>query len=143
MTAETGTLARNIGSTFKKVSGWYIAFGVVVALGGIAGGSAIQEINFPGSPKEMVSMYHDRDGRLSMTHYCMMGNQPRLDLESSEKGKLSFAFSEANDLDPSTGMHMHSLVLSFVDETNITQRWTVFQDGEALASQDMHLTRIQ
>ena len=35
MTAETGTLARNIGSTFKKVSGWYIAFGVVVALGGI------------------------------------------------------------------------------------------------------------
>ena len=36
MTAETGTLARNIGSTFKKVSGWYIAFGVVGALGGIA-----------------------------------------------------------------------------------------------------------
>ena len=34
MTAETGTLARNIGSTFKKVSGWYIAFGVVGALGG-------------------------------------------------------------------------------------------------------------
>ena len=108
-----------------------------------AGGSAIQETSFPGSPKEMVSMYHDRDGRLSMTHYCMLGNQPRMDLESSGEDKLSFAFSKVNDLDPSTDMHMHSMVLSFVDENKITQRWTMFEGGEAQQAHDMHLTRTQ
>ncbi len=52
-------------------------------------------------------------------------------------------FSEAKDLDPSTGMLMHSMVLSFVDESNITQRWTMLQGGEAQPAHDMHLTRIQ
>lgn len=107
-----------------------------------AGGSAIQETINRGSPMEMVSMYHDRDGRLSMTHYCMLGNQPRMDLESSGEGKLGFAFSEANDLDPSS-MHMNSMALSFVDENHITQRWTMFQGGEAQPAHDMHLTRVQ
>ena len=108
-----------------------------------AGGSAIQETVNRGSPMEMVSMYHDLDGRLSMTHYCMLGNQPRMDLESSGEDKLSFAFSKVNDLDPATDMHMHSMVLSFVDENKITQRWTMFQGGEAQASHDMQLTRTQ
>lgn len=108
-----------------------------------AGGSAIQETVFRGSPMEMVSMYHDRGGRLSMTHYCMLGNQPRMDLESSGEDKLIFAFSKANDLDPSTDMHMHSMVLSFVDENKITQRWTMFEGGEAQQAHDMHLTRTQ
>ena len=33
-----------------------------------AGGSAIQETFNAGSPMEMVSMYHDRGGNLSITH---------------------------------------------------------------------------
>lgn len=45
---------------------------------------------------EMITMHHDRDGNLSMTHYLYAGNQPRMDLEGSSPGKMSFAFSEAN-----------------------------------------------
>ncbi len=108
-----------------------------------AGGSAIQETFNAGSPMEMVSMYHDRGGNLSMTHYCMLGNQPRMDLDGSGPGKMSFTFAEENMLDPATGMHMHSMNLSIVDADNITQRWTMFQEGEAMQAHDMHLTRIQ
>ena len=35
----------------------------------ISGGSAIEERIFAGTPKEMVTMYHDRKGKLSLTHY--------------------------------------------------------------------------
>ena len=47
-----------------------------------AGGSAVVETLFPGTPHEMVSVYTDNGGKLSMTHYCMMGNQPKMDLIS-------------------------------------------------------------
>ena len=107
-----------------------------------AGGSAIQETIMGGTPMEMVTMYHDRNGSLSMTHYCMLGNQPRMDLSGSAPGTISFAFSEENELDPATGMLMHSMDLSFVDERNITQRWAMLQDGEATPAHDMHLTRV-
>src|SRR3954468_12502941 len=46
-----------------------------------AGGSAVQETLFPGEPMEMVSVYHLDKGDLVMTHYCVLGNQPRMKAE--------------------------------------------------------------
>ena len=45
-------------------------------------GSAIIEKLFPGTPHEMISVYHDKAGKLSMTHYCSFANQPQMDLTS-------------------------------------------------------------
>src|SRR5437868_1614896 len=42
----------------------------------VSGGSVVEERLFAGTPKEMVTMYHDRKGKLALTHYCMLGNQP-------------------------------------------------------------------
>ena len=47
-------------------------------------GSTVVETMFPGSPHEMVNVYHDKSGKLAMTHYCSMGNQPHLDLVAME-----------------------------------------------------------
>src|SRR5262245_26324092 len=43
-----------------------------------AGGSAVHETIFPGQPHEMISMYTAEGSDLVMTHYCMLGNQPRM-----------------------------------------------------------------
>ena len=43
-----------------------------------AGGSAVHETLFPGQPMEMVSVYHLDRADLVMTHYCVLGNQPRM-----------------------------------------------------------------
>src|SRR2546427_6205259 len=40
----------------------------------VSGGSAVEERIFAGTPKEMVTMYYDRKGQLSLTHYCLLGN---------------------------------------------------------------------
>ena len=54
-----------------------------------ANGSVIVERNFPDTPKEMISVYHDRGGKLWMTHYCALGNQPQMSLTGSTDGVLT------------------------------------------------------
>ena len=44
----------------------------------IAADSVVVETDFPGTDKEMVTMYHRDGDQLVLTHYCMCGNQPRI-----------------------------------------------------------------
>src|ERR1051325_9626202 len=43
-----------------------------------AGGSAVHETLFPGQPHEMISVYMIDGPDVIMTHYCVLGNQPRM-----------------------------------------------------------------
>src|SRR5690242_9923644 len=43
-----------------------------------AAGSTVHETLFPGTPMEMISVYHLDGADLVMTHYCALGNQPRM-----------------------------------------------------------------
>src|SRR5712672_4697508 len=79
----------------------------------VSGGSAIEERIFAGTPKEMVTMYHDRKGRLQLTHYCMLGNQPGMLLKSADAKTIKFDFDPKCGLDEKSGMHMHALTISF------------------------------
>src|SRR5471030_2984942 len=46
-----------------------------------AGGSVVHETLFPGQPHEMISVYTVDGADLIMTHYCVLGNQPRMKAE--------------------------------------------------------------
>ena len=107
-----------------------------------AGGSVIQETFNAGTPMEMITMYHDTRKGLSLTHYCMLGNQPKMDYTGGRDGALHFTLSKDSELDQDKDAFMHSLVLTIVDDKNIVQRWTMYQNGEA-QSQDIHLTRVK
>lgn len=56
-----------------------------------AGGHAVVEREFVGTPMEMVTVYHMAAGQLVATHYCMLGNQPRF-TASSDSGDNAVAF---------------------------------------------------
>src|SRR5262245_41621243 len=58
----------------------------------VAGGSVLEERIFAGTPKEMVTMYHDQRGKLALTHYCMIGNRPGMLLKSADNKTLKFDF---------------------------------------------------
>ena len=47
-------------------------------------GSAVVETSFPGMPNEMVSVYTEVNGKVNMTHYCALQNQPTLKLQDSK-----------------------------------------------------------
>ena len=42
-----------------------------------AGGSAVEEREFVGTPMEMVTLYYMDGGDLRATHYCALGNRPQ------------------------------------------------------------------
>ena len=85
-----------------------------------AGGSAVQETLFPGQPQEMLSVYHLDGADLVMTHYCMLGNQPRMKADpKSPKNQIRFQFAGGTNFDPAKDMHMHEGTLTFVDDDHI------------------------
>ena len=85
-----------------------------------AAGSAVHETLFPGQPHEMVSVYY-RDGEdLVMTHFCALGNQPRMKADpKSPANQIHFKFAGGSNLDPAKDMHMHEGTLTFIDEDHI------------------------
>ena len=107
-----------------------------------SGGSAVVETLFPGTPHEMVSVYHDaRTGKPAMTHYCMLGNQPELELMDSDVQKLDFSLSASSPI-PASEIHMHALKLSWDGPDRLTQVWASYKDGQPQGSVTIHLKRV-
>lgn len=57
-------------------------------------GNAIVERFDAGKPHEMVTVYHDYNGKLTMTHYCSLGNQPHMELRNPGENTMTFVLSE-------------------------------------------------
>jgi len=109
-----------------------------------AGGSALVETLFPGSAEEMVSIYYDRKGKLTMTHYCMFRNQPRMTLVKADAQMIELVFAKkGNDIDPTEETHMHALRITFIDNDHIIEKWTEFEKGENTGVMTLKLTRVK
>ena len=115
-----------------------------------AGGSAVQETIFPGTKMEMVSVYHMDKGSLLMTHYCMLGNQPHMKLNTrkSTAGELVFDFDGGTNLNVHRDMHMHSLTITLPGPEKkgaqkLTESGTSWEGGKAKASCGSTLKRVR
>jgi hypothetical protein len=103
---------------------------VVSVIKTTAGGSAIHETLFPGQPHEMVSIYTVDGQDLVLTHYCVLGNQPRMKANTkSITNKLKFEFVGGSNLDPKKDKHMHAATLTFVDADHIEVDGVGWEDG--------------
>jgi hypothetical protein len=97
----------------------------------IGGGSVVHETLFPGEPMEMVSVYHLDKGELVMTHYCAIGNQPKMKADpKSPKDQIKFDFVGGTNLDPAKDMHMHGGTLKFIDADHIEFSGEAWVDGK-------------
>jgi len=94
-------------------------------------GTALVETLFPDKPHEMFSIYHgDRDG-LVMTHYCALGNQPRLRLVKGDKPNvLRFEFADGTSMDSEKDAHMHGLTLTLIDDNRLRHEWAHYAGGK-------------
>ena len=96
-----------------------------------AAGSAVHETLFPGQPQEMVSVYHRDGDDLVMTHYCALGNQPRMKADpKSPANQLHFKFVGGSNLDPAKDMHMHEGTITFVDDDHIEFSGVCWEEGK-------------
>jgi hypothetical protein len=107
-------------------------------------GNAILEKLFVGLPHEMVTVYYDYNGKLTMTHYCALGNQPHMELMNPGENNMLFVLSEKNpNLSSVKETHMHSLDISFDNKDNITQTWSLYEKGEKKSDSVIKLTRTK
>jgi hypothetical protein len=120
----------------KKLTGTWVAADdkgqptdqVVSVFKVTAAGSAVQETIFPGAGHEMVSVYHQDGKDVVMTHYCAMGNQPKMKLDPASTDKeLKFVFAGGTNLDPAKDMHMHEGSIKWIDDDHIEWSWTGYQ----------------
>ncbi len=81
----------------KQLEGTWVGDGLDDKPGGVyefrvtAGGTAVREIEMVGTPMEMVTLYHMEGDDLVATHYCMLGNRPRMKAaERIARGTLEF-----------------------------------------------------
>jgi hypothetical protein len=96
-----------------------------------SGGTAVMETLGPGSEHEMVTLYHQDGNDLVLTHYCMLGNQPRMKAEKGDGSKkLSFKFAGAGNLKSEQDTHMHDMTLEIIDDDHIKTTWTLYKDGK-------------
>src|SRR5207302_4729156 len=66
----------------------------------IAGGATVLERETISNMHDMLTAYHLDGDRLLLTHYCMAGNQPRMQAlgYDNKTGELRFEFLEATNL---------------------------------------------
>lgn len=107
-------------------------------------GSVVQETLFPDTPHEMISMYHLADGQLVMTHYCAMGNQPRMKLDpaASTVERLVFAFDGGTNFDPARDGHIHSGSLGLTADT-LRGEWAYWSGGKEAGRNTFELKRAR
>src|SRR3990172_10195955 len=83
-----------------------------------------------GTPHEMVTVYHDYKGKLSMTHYCSLGNQPHMELSNPGENNMTFVLSKKTPgLASLNETHMHALTIAFDNKDSITSTWTLYDKG--------------
>lgn len=95
-----------------------------------AGGSAIHETLFPDQPQEMISVYTVEGDDLVLTHYCVLGNQPRLKADpKSAANQIKFDFAGGANLDPKKDKHMHAATLTIVDADHVELQGVGWENG--------------
>ena len=89
----------------------------------IAGGTSLVERESGEKMPAMMTVYYLDGDRLLLTHYCMAGNQPRMQARAfnPETGEMDFEFLDATNLKPGAG-HMHNAKFRVTDNDHSAPR---------------------
>ncbi len=80
--------------------------------------------------RESLTVYHMDGSELISTHYCPLGNQPRLRLQPSiEKNKYLFEFLDATNLGNADSAHQHRFELRLIDKNRFERSETYLEKG--------------
>lgn len=121
----------------EKMKDVYTVFSVT------SGGTAVAEKMFPGTEHEMMNLYNQDGESVVATHYCMMGNQPRMKTNTRNGNSLNFEYVDATNLPNANAKHMHSLKITLLDANHLREEWTHFDGGKQQGAAVFDFTRVQ
>jgi len=111
----------------------------------IAGGTSLVERESAENMPDMLTVYYLDGDRLLLTHYCMAGNQPRMQARSfnPETGEIDFRFLDATNLaDPGAG-HMHNVKIRLIDNNHFASAWEFYENGQRAKGETFQYTRVK
>lgn len=103
----------------------------------VSGGHTLLEsMKMPAPEPDMVTVYHRDGAALMATHYCSMGNQPRMRAAApaADGNSIGFRFVDVTNLRKPDEGHIKHLTVNFVDAGHFTQEWTAFDGKKETAS---------
>jgi hypothetical protein len=111
----------------------------------VSGGTALLERESSENMPSMVTLYYVDGGRLLLTHYCMIGNQPRMQAKAlnPDTGEMDFQFLDATNLASPAAGHMHNAKIRIVDNNHLSSEWQFYENGKPKMSESAQYTRVQ
>jgi len=107
-----------------------------------AGGSALCETIFPGTDKEMITMYHLDGSDLLLTHYCILGNQPRLRAEhGQDPHHIAFKYLNGTNLNSEKDHHMNQATFTLIDADHFQSEWASCEGGKTCHQVKLNMVR--
>ena len=92
----------------------------------VSNNTALQETFQTPHDDQMITMYSADGSRVALTHYCSMGNQPRMEspVVNGATDEFVFSFTGGSNLPTPDSAHMHRLVLQIDDADHFSETWT-------------------
>lgn len=110
----------------------------------IAGGTSLVERESGEKMPAMLTVYYLDGDRLLLTHYCMAGNQPRMQARAfnPETGEVAFEFLDATNLKPGGG-HMRNAKIHLADKDHFASEWEFYENGQRKMAETAQYTRVK
>ena len=111
----------------------------------VSGDTALLERESSETMPAMVTVYYMDSGRLMLTHYCMLGNQPRMQAKASslDGGEIDFQFLDITNLASPAAGHMHNAKIRIVDNSHLVSEWQFYENGKPKFSENAEYTRVR
>lgn len=94
------------------------------------GNVLLEKANVTGVGEMLTTYYVDGD-KIGATHYCAMGNQPRLQASGvGPDGQIVFQFLGAANLRAGES-HIHGVSIRVQDADHFSDEWVAFENGKA------------
>ena len=106
-------------------------------------GTAIVENLSTGGDPAMTSVYHLDGADLRMTHYCGVGNQPRLKASKIDlaHGAVDFSFVDATNLRSPDAPHVYGVEMRFLSADHLILTF-LFEGGRKQSRERIDLKRV-
>ncbi len=109
----------------------------------VSNGSAVLERLKMGDHPEMITLYHRDGDRLVLTHYCIAGNQPRMEARKIESATIDFEFVGASNLASADAGHMYSAQFQFTSPDQFQAAWTWRENGQDRHTEVIKVKRVE
>ncbi|HXN99111.1 MAG TPA: hypothetical protein VN881_08560 [Candidatus Acidoferrales bacterium] len=108
----------------------------------VSNNTALEEAFEGDGHSQMVTVYVADGDRVALTHFCSMGNQPRMETPgvTHDSNEFAFAFTGATNLASADDMHMHQMTLKIDDNDHFSETWTMHANGKE-QTETFHFTR--